>query len=72
MKARKRQIAFYKGWGRMAVKRGRAVSRMKRVVNGSHWAYDSLWNFPPYITPKFVRGNQLEVHHSNQALQYFY
>jgi len=36
MKARKRQIAFYKGWGRMAVKRGRAVSRMKRVVNGRH------------------------------------
>jgi len=34
MKARKRQIAFYKGWGRMAVKRGRAVTRMKRVVKG--------------------------------------
>lgn len=32
MKARKRQIAFYKGWGRMAVKRGRAVSRMKRAA----------------------------------------
>ena len=37
MKARKRQIAFYKGWGRMAVKRGRAVSRMKRVVDDSPW-----------------------------------
>ena len=45
MKARKRQIAFYKDWGRMAVKRGRAVSHMKRVVKGRHWIVDryNLW-----------------------------
>ncbi len=59
-------------WGRRVIKTENAVSRMKRVVKGRHWAYDSLWNFPPYITPKYIRGNQIEIHHSNQALISFY
>jgi hypothetical protein len=46
MKSRKRHIAIYEGWGVIAVKRGRAVNRMKKVVMGGHWAYDSLWNLP--------------------------
>jgi hypothetical protein len=43
-------------WGRRVIKTENAVSRMKRVVSGTHWNFDHSWDWlSPLNAPAFER-----------------